>query len=163
MLKSSQKSLWREHCLLPFLFSYLLHSFTNKNWVPECARHWGICEHGAWSWVAGLKSSGREVSRTPQVPQKEELGTVPSAMPRGTRARLHLPQYARLNLLPWKVRSDSKKAERKREEKGPPRWIPRLEASQAGPGGNWWFWTEMELQFMYWIGHFDWERDCSYN
>lgn len=37
------------------------------------------------SWVVGLKSPAERSPEIPQMPQKEELGTVPSAMSRGNQ------------------------------------------------------------------------------
>lgn len=86
MLKSSRKSLWREHCYSLFCFlTSFTHSLIRTEYqsVPDT----GVYVSMSLSWVAGLKSLAERSPETPQVPQKEELGTVPSATSRGNQGQ----------------------------------------------------------------------------
>ena len=153
--------------LLPFQFSHLLHSFTNKNWAQACAKHWGRCEHEQnpdidGVGVAGLTSPAEWSPKIPQVPQKGELATVPSTTSSRNQPRLHLLQNVRLPSFPGRSEVIARKqrggcGERRR---GLPCGLLGLRQARQRQEGNGLFWTEMELRLIYWIGHFDW-RDCS--
>lgn len=70
--------------LLPFLFlTSFTHSLIRTEYqsVPDT----GVDVSESLSRVVGLKSLSERSPETPQMPQKEELGTVPSAMSGGNQ------------------------------------------------------------------------------
>lgn len=157
MLKSpSLKSLWREHCYSLFCF---LTSFTHSLIRTEyqSVPNTGVDVSESLSRVVGLKSPSERSPETSQMPQKEELGTVPSAMSRGNQDQAPPASVCQAkSSSPGRSEVIARKQRGSRgKRRGLPCGVPGLRPARQGQEGTGVFWTEMELQSMYWIGHFD--------
>lgn len=109
------------------------------------------------SWVVGLKSPAERSPETPQMPQKEELGTVPSATSRGNQnqappgpvCQAKASSPGRSEVIARRQRGSGG------EERGLPCGVLGLRPARQGQEGTGVFWTEVVLRFMCWIGYFD--------